>query len=59
MRLQADTSKISLAYSSLPDPKLQISIKITVAYLLNDKKKLHIYSKTTIGLSSRQCLCNF
>ena len=23
------------------------------------QKKLHIYSKTTIGLSSRQCICNF
>ena len=23
------------------------------------KTKLHIYLKTTIGLSSRQCICNF
>ena len=39
----------------------KISIKITVANLPNHKTKLHrpIYSKTTIGLSSRQYICNF
>ena len=57
MRLQANTSKISQAYFSLPDPKLQNfhqnnSCKVTKS----QKTKLHIYLKTTIGLSSRQCI---
>ena len=60
MRLQVNISKISYAYFSLPDPKLQNfhqnnNFKVTKP----QKTKIHIYLKTTIGLSSRQCICNF
>ena len=59
MRLQANTSKIPNFTSVYQTLNFKISIKITVANLLNYKKtKLHIYSKTTIVLSSRQCICN-